>query len=670
MKRIHLIGYLMLLSSVGFANQGDFTKSLNRVSSHILGDSKLSGVQITSEQAIIESNVELLTNNYTVISESLKLVSLFESEIGPLFVTGPTSITRNASTGYELELFMMYLQQSILDKSYNKSNLSAYPGLFNNVKFETSSYFPGGAIPPKNSNVSYRVKINGNHIRNWGAPANYEKEDARRPTGCYLAPGSVATITVPLSLVGIGASILVGAHTWDNTKRPTIKRMDRVSKKYDIDSETVTVANPLGGGIYINVPFESSIGIIEVTIKNVMRSPYFANTVANKTTVSDWQNIERKHLAPWTDFETDKVMHQVPTSWIYNLDDPSAVLDDWDTAMDAVSEMLARPLIRSKTVVYQQVDVQMRGGAFFPGYPQCNVTYDPNVDYGGNYDHFLLKGPRDSTHYEDLDTFFHELGHAEKIYKYNGEIESFVNFLAVAVYNKKFRVELEDAFIASSTTVEHTLDEAAISWMMAENFRLGNPMSPTTRQYRQEFHYQPRGHAKYVDVVKLFGWEVIEDFYQKLNEDYEAGTYEWSDEKGVNRVPTDGRVLRMSVAAGYDLRPLLHFWGKHPDDPAALGASIKARGLKQSAAIYDRLQHYKTLVLADNAEFRAFGLNDYSESFILEASTSFVGNVDQSYGQYFYKKFWDTYDASDALETENEVQKIIDLYFPNGRPID
>ena len=75
-------------------------------------------------------------------------------------------------------------------------------------------------------------------------------------------------------------------------------------------------------------------------------------------------------------------------------------------------------------------------------------------------------------------------------------------------------------------------------------------------------------------------------------------------------------------------------------------------------------------MLADNAEFRAFGLNDYSESSILKAATTFVGNVDQSYGLFFYKKFWDTYDASDAQETEHEVQNIIDLYFPNGRPTD
>ncbi|MDO5968625.1 T9SS type A sorting domain-containing protein [Flavivirga aquimarina] len=688
MKKNHLLGFLMLLCIIAYSansnldnnsdidctleglsifNESDFINSLNRISDHILGNTMLSGTQITSEQGIIESNASLLSSNTTVMNAAFDLVELFETEIGPLFVTGPTSISRT-STGYELEIFMLYLQQHILDYCYTEANLLAYPSIFNDVKFETSSYFPGAVSPPSNNNISYTVKINGNHQAVAGSPYNYETEDARRPTGCYLAPGSVATVTVPSSLVGIGASILVGAHTWNNSIKPTIRRMDRVYKLYDINSTTVTIANPLGGGIYINIPYESSLGIVNVTIKNVVRSPYFANTVANQTSVSDWQNIERNHPAPWADFETDKVMHQVPTSWIYNVSDPSSAMDDWDKSMDAVSEMLGRPLLRSKTVAYQQVDLQFRGSAFFPGYPQCNITYNPNTSYNGNHDHFLVTGPSDRSHSDELDTFYHELGHAERIYKFNGEIEAFVNFLYVAVYNKKFGVSLNEAFEESSTTgYDHTLDEAAISWMIAENFRLGNPMSTTAGQYRQEFHYQPRGYAKYVDIVDLFGWEVLEEFYETLNEDYDAGTYE-SANINVNTVPTDTRTVRMSVAAGYDLRPLLHFWGKHPDFPGLIGASIEGSGAKKSAAIYDRLVHYKNLVPMTNEAFQTFGLQDFSQSAIDNANTTYTSNVDQSYNERFLNKFWNSYGATEGQAAKDEVQAIIDRYFPDGRP--
>jgi len=204
--------------------------------------------------------------------------------------------------------------------------------------------------------------------------------------------------------------------------------------------------------------------------------------------------------------------------------------------------------------------------------------------------------------------------------------------------------------------------------MITENFRLGKPMSSTTGQFRQEFHYQPRGYAKYVDVVDLFGWEAIENLYLEINKDYDAGTYE-SIHLNVNEVPTDPRTLRMSIAAGYDLRPLLHFWGKHSESPAALATDIAASGVKPSAAIYDRLLEYKALVPMTNEAFRAFGLEDFSQSKIDKANP-FLNNIDQSYNERFLNKFWNSYGSTEGQRAKDEVQSIIDLYFPKGRPVE
>lgn len=658
-------------STIVLATEDEFFAALDQIANHIAGTSTLSASAITSLRTTLEANIELLDGNSAAIARALEVVRSFETIRGPLFVQGSTSqggYSRTAS-GKDLENFMMYLQQSIMDYSYSTENLNAFPDLFRNTKFETSSYFPGAVTPPSNENVSYTININGKHVRSSGSPANYEEEDARRPTGCYLAPGSVATVTVPSSLVGIGASILVGAHTWDNSVKPNIRRFDRVTKKYEITNRTVTIANPLGGGVYVNVPFEHDLGILDITLQNVVRSPYYANTAANKTSVTEWQNTERLHEAPWADFESDKVMMQVPTSWIYAVNDPSVMMNDWDMAMDGISETLGRPLVRSKTVVYHQVDLQLRGFANFPGYPFANTTYSPFIEYNGNHNNFMVQGPRNDRS-NALAVFFHELGHAEKMYKFNGEIESMVNFLWVPVFNKKFGVDIEEAFYDSSTTtIKHTIDEAAISWMITENFREGNPMSVTTGQFRQEFSYQTRGYAKYADVVQLFGWEALEKFYQTLNADFDAGTYE-SANLNVNRVPTDSRVLRMSIAAGYDLRPLLHFWGKHSENFSGLANSITESGVEQSVEIYDKLQYYKTIVPSNNEVFRMFGLNDFSESSILNASLDNQNNVSQSYTDSFYRKFWNTYTEEEAQAAIDEIQNIIELYFPDGRPSD
>jgi len=125
----------------------------------------------------------------------------------------------------------------------------------------------------------------------------------------------------------------------------------------------------------------------------------------------------------------------------------------------------------------------------------------------------------------------------------------------------------------------------------------------------------------------------------------------------------------MSQAAGYDLRPLIHFWGVHPDDFTSLKTEIEADSdIKKSTAIYDQLSFYKTIVPMDNAAFRSFGLEDYSESKITNSSTTYHSNLAQSYYEVFLNKFWNSYTNTEANETVDEIQAIIDLYFPDGRP--
>ncbi|NNG10007.1 MAG: hypothetical protein HKM92_07525, partial [Arenibacter sp.] len=309
--------YLFGVSNFIVTDNSQLLVELEKVKDHILGTATLSAADLkTVGNAIAMDNI-LFTDNYDVINQGLEVIELYESQYGGLFTRGTTTqggFNRTAS-GYELENLMLVIMQSVLDYSYTETNLTEYPQLFKNRLFETSSYFPGAVAQPVDASQSFTIKINGTHVRKPGTQANYETEDARRPTGCYLAPGSVAKVTVPSSLVGIGATILVGAHTWDLSKKTTIKRMDRVTTKYEINSTTTTIANPLGGGVYINVPYQKDLGILNITLENVVRSPYYARTAANQTNISDWLNVERLRDAPWTDIETDKVMMQVPTSW-------------------------------------------------------------------------------------------------------------------------------------------------------------------------------------------------------------------------------------------------------------------------------------------------------------------------------------------------------------------
>jgi hypothetical protein len=68
----------------------------------------------------------------------------------------------------------------------------------------------------------------------------------------YLAPGQVASVTVPQSVVDAGGyRIQVGASIADNVDKSEHKRMDRVSTNFDVTSTVLHVANPLGGGLYV-----------------------------------------------------------------------------------------------------------------------------------------------------------------------------------------------------------------------------------------------------------------------------------------------------------------------------------------------------------------------------------------------------------------------------------
>ena len=83
-----------------------------------------------------------------------------------------------------------------------------------------------------------------------------------------------------------------------------IRRLDRSSLLYGIDSTETRVASPLGGGIYIEVPEHADAGIVDVQIKGAVRSPYFSAKRFHSTSLAEWQNTERHHPAPlWERFQ-------------------------------------------------------------------------------------------------------------------------------------------------------------------------------------------------------------------------------------------------------------------------------------------------------------------------------------------------------------------------------
>ena len=650
-----LISLFLLIPNSVFSALPDLLTALQKLKNHTTSVSTLTAAEITAQSTIIKSNVLLLGSADSVILKAFDVVKSYDTRQGALFVNSSTKsgFIRATINGLELVQAMFNLQQGLLDYAYTSANLKRNPYIFRGLKFESSSSFPGAVAAPADSTITKVVKINGSVPKDWGSPVMFSTSSARRPTGCYLAPGTVVSVKVPQILVNKGYSIRVGAQSWDLKALTTVKRFDRVSLTFAITDTITRVSNPLGGGIYIEVPHLASNGLVDVEIKNAVESPFFSARSFDKTTLDKWRNSERKKPGPWADFESDKFMMQVPTSWIYNFDNPVTLMNDWDNGMDAVSELFGTPLIRNKTVLYLQIDVMMRGTANFPGYPQSNYTYNPATVESGNKNHFTLKGPQ----FSDW-TVFHELGHAQQFTKFTGETEADVNFLFVAMQNNKFSMELNKAYSLSVSVGGNTqisIAQAAIMWMVTENFRKGKAMDITATE-KNEVQYQHRGFGKYADIVNLFGWDALSKFWKSVHDDYVKGiTY------ATNTDPTDSRILRMSKAAGVDLTPLIHFWGIQPENSASLKLAITTAGLQPSAEIYDRLLYYKSIIPRTNDQFQT------------HAHTIYPGTIDVGKSPYFgsgwYYVWLPVYATAQGDSAVLSMQKIMDTYFPNGRPV-
>ncbi len=648
----------LLLFSISTLEAASFEDLLGQLSDHLDERKELTPEELSSLEADIIEEAPALAKDSELVLRAFDLVSKYDEDQKPLFLNDQTrgGFSRTEKYGKELEHVIFQLQQAILDHGYQTGHLKERTDDLDSRAFLCAGYFPGKVAPPEDPRKVYKIRINATQLPADGAPLTTDEGPARRCTGWYVAPGTIAELKVPADLVNQGYSIRVGAHTWDLSKKPTIKRLDRISIVYPIEEDRLLIANPLGGGVYLEVPPNADKGVCEIYARNIVEAPFYSATSSRQTTLDEWLKTERVKSAPWADFESEKFMMQVPTSWISKYKTPDTLTADYDKCMDLISEITGRSKVRSKVVLYHQIDVIMRGGAFFPGYPQSNYNWDPLAEEDGNKDHWFLKGPQ-FARYE----LFHEMGHMERITKFKGETEALVNFLYVYVHNQGFDVDLDIAFSRSRDGGDKvTIEEAAIDRMITASFRKGEPRN-TTNKPGDEVKYQHRGYGHYADIAKLFGWEPLLLFAAEDHENYRSGKGYPSDP---NNDPPDNRILRFSIAAKADLRPLFQFWGIYPEDEDALAKAIKKNDLKPSPVVYERLKHYRTLVPANRNDFKKHALIMYPRC---EQPGRNLMERNALFGHGWYHDWLEIYDESHGTEALAALDHIIATYFPDAR---
>ena len=271
------------------AKEIEMRATIKKFTDHVDEESLLSKTELWDELQIFFENAILLKVNCEILGEAFDLIDKYEEKYDPLFISDKTKngFERDWETDDDLELerTMLYVQQAIIDGPYQKrlpfgssveAPLQNCEEQINGYKWETSNYYPGGVDPPSDPSVEYTIQLNATMTEYFGMPVCFDDLPILRTTGLYLSPGGVATVEVPPELIDTDYKVQVGASTVDNSNKNKHKRNDRITSKYEIRESITYVANPLGGGIYIEVPYLADLGVVTVKITgDVVEAPIF-----------------------------------------------------------------------------------------------------------------------------------------------------------------------------------------------------------------------------------------------------------------------------------------------------------------------------------------------------------------------------------------------------------
>jgi hypothetical protein len=619
---------------------------------HINGIDTLTQPQLLSIRDVFQLQPICLRDQENILLAK-SVIEDYDSQVGPLFSTPNTvngfSKDPVAAPGLGLQRAMVALQQAVLDAIMTPEVYAAYPEHIDGWVFNSSYTFPGYVDPPTNPSVNNSVLIRANFADPDGSNPYFDinadgTNHALRPTGLYLAPGSIATVTVPNSLVGQDYYIRVGSHEWDLGIRGNFYRLDRITKKFPINNTTIEVFNPFGGAISILVPYGADQGIVEVSVTNGVECPFFSLKSFYET--PDF-NQELTKPGPWAVFETDNVMFTIPShSIIAGQYDLMQTLLDWDTALQGVNSIMAREIVSDKHNMYMIADITIRHHAYSIGYPMSNTTLRYTNVPGPAY---FINGPG-----PDDEVNFHESGHALAMTKFPGEGEALVNFPYIMALNYGLNEDLNQAVKYSFVPNTFDIDKTATHRMVSNTFGGQRNISNTTND---EVRYQHRGYGHYFEIVNMLDWCPLRNFWKQEFMDSENGI-----DHGINNQDIDSRMLRMSAAAQVDLRPLFHVFGILPQNPSALQQAFDEGVIVPSQTIYNRLQDYFTLIPENNAAFVDYALSVYPNLY----ADGPTATADYGVGWHYQKSL--IYDTTEAQQRTNILQDILELYYPNGEP--
>ncbi|MBL8860873.1 MAG: hypothetical protein JNK02_02585 [Planctomycetes bacterium] len=346
-----------------------------------------------------------------------------------------------------------------------------------------------------------------------------------RSTGLYAAPGEVVEVTIARAVAARGLRLRIGCHQDDIAHHDAWRRAPRITREVALDVESVKVANPFGGLVYVVVPGPGVPETVQVKLKNVVEAPRFT---LGTTEPSAWRERIRALHGPWAELETDRIVLTIPSSVARAIDDPTAVLERWNVAMDSAADLAGIPRKRPSPERFVS-DVQISAGYMHSGYPI--MAHLDAAEFVSSPERLCVDGWGP----------FHEVGHNHQVgaWTFEGTGEVTCNLFTLYALEVACGKQPQDdpRFTAEARTQrwkeQKDRGDAFARWKSDPFLAL----------------------LVYVDVQQEFGW----DLYKRVFREYAA--MQRSELPGNDLARRDEWLVRVSRAAGKDLGPLFTSWG-------------------------------------------------------------------------------------------------------------
>ncbi|KAG2496962.1 hypothetical protein HYH03_004968 [Edaphochlamys debaryana] len=398
--------------------------------------------------------------------------------------------------------------------------------------------FPG--VPGAGATLrTIAISINATHIPMPNTQFRSAYDPLWRSTGAWFhpTPGQAATITVSANAVNKGLMVQIGSQTDDLNDYRAFKRVPVIFNRFPITSISRTIANPMGGLIYIVVPPGTNLGAVTVTLTNVIQAPRY---VAGRTTLAQWNAMKAVPVpAPWTEFESRTLILQVPTKNAKTVADPAALMAHWDKVLDSMAWLSNMTRTRAERFT---VDADITNGWMHAGYPIEGFVV-PSV----------LNELLNTTWLQTYGAWgpYHELGHQHQwnAMEFTGTSEASVNLFTMNALNatgitaanndrvdRNWLLPLRSCYFRNTPNPADLAGRTAPNWGFEWGTWVGLDLMLQLQENFGGWNFYRRVFADYVSSNKAFGW----------GDDVDRAQY---------------YILTTSRLANYNLVPFFEIWG-------------------------------------------------------------------------------------------------------------